>query len=159
MAANQRKADASELQNAVNALALSLDAFLVNGIQYGVLEQAIFGDFLQQTINDLLRDLDGLERSAGGIQPTLTRLRTKVQELIAVVRALCPFKTLAQPQVHALVSQVPLLRSECADLIQQLETELHVDRPFYRSRPAHSTVAMNEFLSNLHTAFAGAMGP
>jgi hypothetical protein len=38
-------------------------------------------------------------------------------------------------------------------LIEDLEGSLHTSKPFYPSRPEHSTVAVNHFLANLEGMF------
>jgi hypothetical protein len=48
MHTKQLTVDFPEVQEAIYGVALSLDAFLVNGIQYGVLQQAVFPGFLQR---------------------------------------------------------------------------------------------------------------
>lgn len=152
----------SKVQGAIYGVALSLDAFLVNGIQFGVLQRAVFDGFLQKTANNLLRDLASLEEQAPHApvlsQPQVTEalaaLRARCQELIDLVTGLSSFRDLSLEQLRATVSQVPLLREACVQRIQDLEGCFRIPKPFYPSRPAHSTVAVNDFLANLERAFA-----
>jgi hypothetical protein len=142
-------------------VALSLDAFLLNGIQYAVLQRAARDGLLQKASESLLSDLARLEEQAWRapvtdqprIRELLTSLRARCERLIEAVSGLSSFRTLSLEQVRSAVSQVPLLRGECVDLIQDLESWLHIAKPFYSSRPSHSTAAVNDFLANLERSY------
>lgn len=54
MHVKQLQVDIPDIQAAIYSVALSLDAFLMNGIQYGVLQEDIFLGMLQKTSNNLL---------------------------------------------------------------------------------------------------------
>lgn len=161
MTTRQFPVDLSEVQDAIYRLALSLDSFLVNGIQQGVLHRDVFPGFLDKTEQNLRRDLASLEEKAllvpGVSQPQVTAilasLMARCQQLIDLVNGLTAFKTLPLQQLRSTVSQVPLLRGECVRLIQELEACFRVPKPFYQSRPGHATAAVNQFLANLDRAF------
>ena len=51
------------------------------------------------------------------------------------------------------VARVRLLRADCVRELQALEASLHLPRPFYESRPAHSTAAVEAFLADLDNLF------
>ena len=133
------------LQAALYGVALALDAFLVNGIQYGVLQQAVFPGILEKTASNLLMTLTNLEQhgvraavtSPAKVREIQTALRAKCQQEIALVTALGSFRTLPPEQLHAIVSRIPLLREECAQLIQELEPCHRTPNPFYQTRPNH----------------------
>jgi hypothetical protein len=63
----QVQADIPEAQAALYRLALSLDEFLVNGIQFGVFQRDIFGGFLSKIAKALLGDLGNLEKQLGHV--------------------------------------------------------------------------------------------
>jgi hypothetical protein len=142
-------------------VALSLDAFLLNGIQYGVLQRAVFPAFLGKTSSILLRDLTSLEDQApqapGGSQPKVTEvlagLRAKCHQLIELIGGLSSFRTLPLQQVRVTVAQTLRLREECVQLIQELEGCFRTPKPFYSTRPSDSTATVTEFLGNLECVF------
>jgi hypothetical protein len=164
MTTKQMSVDFPEVQAAIYAVALSLDAFLLNGIQYGVLQQAVFPGFLQKTAGNLTRDLARLQEQAphapvGGQPRTaelLAALRSRCQELIDLVTALLSFKALSLQEVRSTVSRVPHVHGECVRLIQELEACLGSPNPFYQSRLSHSTAGVNDFLANLERVFSEA---
>jgi hypothetical protein len=152
--------DSADVQAAIYSIALSLDGFLLNGIQYGVLQPHLDG-FLQKTVSNLLNDLTALEEIT---QQTSTESQTKVVQTLGGLRAtchkltdlvieLCSFRAFSLPQLRSKVSQVPRLRKECVERIQALESCFGVAKPFYQSRPVHSTEAVNDFLTSLERVF------
>lgn len=161
MNTNQQPDDFPEIQRAIYGVALSLDAFLLNGIPYGVLLRDVIPGFLEKTANNLLRDLANLDEQARQTPPAdqakgteiLSELRSSCQQLIDHVTGLIPFRTLTLERLRSMVSQVPLLRGECVHQIQQLEACFQTPRPFYPSRPAHSTASVNQFLADLENLF------
>ena len=156
--------DFPEVQTAIYGVALSLDAFLVNGIQYGVLQRAVFTGFLQKTASTLLKDLAILEEQAAHASITheakvteaLAALRARCQQLIDLVTELNSFRDLPPQLLRSTISRVLLLRQECVELIQELEAQFRTPEPFYQSRPCYSTDAVNDFLGNLQRVFAEA---
>jgi hypothetical protein len=161
-----------DVQAAIYRVALSLDSFLMNGIPCGVIRQAYFNGFLQETAATLrtqLSDLETFIRQAPKDSQPKTRevlgaLKGKCQELIDLVTELSSFRDLPQQQVHDGVSKIPLVRGQCVHLIQELEGFFQTPKPFYQTRPAHSTTAVNDFLANLDRLFteewqAAAVGP
>ena len=88
------------------------------------------------------------------VEETLTTLKARCEELVGLVSGLGSFKTLSLEQVRSYTSRVPLLRGECVRLIEKLEEHLEVPKPFYGSRPSHSTAAINNFLAHLEGLFA-----
>jgi hypothetical protein len=150
-----------EIQGAIYRVALSLDAFLVNGLQYGVLRQFTANGFLQRAAGTLLSDLTSLEEQARRAPATsqlklteaLAGLRASCQRLVDLVMELRSFRTLSLEQLRSTVSQVPVLRDACVNQIQELEACLRTPEPFYQSRPAHSAAAVNGFLTNLEGVF------
>jgi hypothetical protein len=160
--AKHERNDFPEVQAAIYRVALSLDAFLLNGIQYGVLYRGVFNDFLlQKTAGNLLRGLASLEEQAsraprdglpkvGGL---LAALRTKCQQLIDLVNGLSSFRALSLEHVRLIVSQIPPLREACVQRIQELEGYFQTPTPFYESRPAASVASVNAFLANLERTF------
>jgi hypothetical protein len=164
MTTKQLPIDFPEVQAAIYGVALSLDAFLLNGVQYGVLQQATFPGFLEKTAGNLTRDLANLEKQvekgpvAGQprIAELLGALRTTCRQLIDLVTGLGSLRALSLEQVRSSVSLIPLLRGECVQLIQELEVSLGTPKPFYPSRPAHSSAAMTAFLANLERGFTEA---
>lgn len=157
----QLQDDFPEVQAAIYGVALSLDSFLLNGIPYGVIQRAVLPGFLEKTASNLLKDLAILEKHAPEAVPNkqtkvtevLAALRTKCQELIELVTGLCSFRTLPQQQLRSALSQIPLLRGECVQLLQELEVCFRTPKPFYHSRPSHSTATVNDFLANLERMF------
>ncbi len=148
-----------EVQAAIYRVALSLDSLLLNGISIGVVCGDVFNSFLQKTADDLLEALASLEQSASHapatLHPKITEvlgtLRAKCQQLIDLVTGLRTFRALPLQQLHSLVSQIPLLRGECVQLIPGLEDCFGTPKPFYQSRPSHSTATVNDFLNNLES--------
>lgn len=162
MSTQQLQDDFPEHQAAIYGVALSLDAFLINGILYGVLQREYLPDFLEKTAHNLFRELARLEALPPHIPPAsqskvadaLAALRSKCQQLIDLVSRLSLFRSLPLEQLRTTVSQIPLLRQACVQHIQELESYFQVPRPFYQSRPAHSTAAVNNFLADLENIFA-----
>jgi hypothetical protein len=161
MNTNQQQDDFPEIQAAIYRVALSLDSFLLNGIPYGVIHRDIFNGFLEKTATTLLTALVSLEEEARHTPTTnqakvtegLARLRSSCQQLIDSVSGLIPFRILSREQLRSMVSQIPLLRDSCAHQIQELEACFRTPKPFYPSRPAHSTASVNDFLANLEHFF------
>jgi hypothetical protein len=167
MSTTQQQEPFPEVQQAIYAVALSLDAFLVNGIQYGVLQQDAFEGFLDKVAGNLLRDLADLETKdlqvpANGeprARELMAALRAKCQQLIGLLTGLRSFRTCPLQQLGSSLSQIPLLRGDCVRLIQELESCFRTPRPFYQSRPAHSTANVNDFLTDLERTFLGQWSP
>ena len=159
MNTQQLEAGFLDLQSAIYGVALSLDAFLLNGIQYGVLQRVVFDDFLQKTALNLLRDLDSLDEHAERTSPRpviadiLTAIRARCQQVIDLVTSLSSFRSLPLPQVRLAVSRITPMREDCIWRIQELEALARTPKPFYRSRSEHSTAAIDDFLSGLERAF------
>ena len=161
MNTNQPQDDFPEVQAAIYRVALSLDAFLLNGIPYGVLHEAMFPGFLEKVADNLLTPLASLEghaphapdASQPKIREVLAAMRAKCQQLIDLVTGLLSFRTLPPQQVRATLSRLPLLRGECVQMLQELEVCFQTPTPFYPSRPSHSITTMNDFLANLDRMF------
>jgi hypothetical protein len=153
--------DFPDVQAAIYRVALSLDAFLLNGIQYGLLHRASSNDFLKKTAGNLLRDLASLEEQAlhapGDGQPRarelLAALRAACHQVIDLVTGLSSFRALSLDQLRSVVSQISPLREVCVQQIQELEGCFQTPTPFYESRPAGSVAAVSAFLANLERAF------
>jgi hypothetical protein len=164
MTAKQLSADFPPVQTGIYGVALALDALLMNGIQYGVLQQAVFPGFLQKTAGNLTRDLANLEAQlphgavAGGPRAAelLGALKARCQQLMDMVTGLTSFNALSLEEVRSIVSRIPPVRLECVQLIQELEACLGTPKPFYPSRPSHSTAAVKNFLAGLERVFAEA---
>ena len=164
MNTTQIPTDFPEVQAALYGVALSLDSFLLNGIPYGVLQEAMFPGFLDKVAGNLLRDLATLEQHApdtaaasqAKVRGLLASLRAKCQQLIDFVNGLRSFAGLPLQELRSLVARVPLLRGECVRLIQELEACFHTPKPFYQSRPGHSTASVDDFLASLEQAFVEA---
>jgi hypothetical protein len=162
MNTKQSSADVPEVQAAIYGVALSLDAFLLNGIQFGVLQPTVGNGFLQKTASNLLRDLASLEeqgRHAPATSPprvgeVLAALRATCQQVIELITGLSSFRTFPLQQLRATVSQIPVLRGECVQRIRELEACFQTPQPFYQSRPSSSSAAVNDFLANLQQLFA-----
>jgi hypothetical protein len=162
MSTKQLPVDFPEVQAAIYGVALSLDAFLLNGLPYGVLQRAVFPGFLQKTASNLMRDLASLEDQArrapvtspAEISEVLTSLRAKCQQLVDLVTGLSSFRALSLEHVRSTIYTIPILRESCVQLIQELEKCFRTPKPFYQSRPAHSTATVNDFLANLERVFA-----
>lgn len=152
--------DFPEVQAAVYGVALAVDSFLLNGIQYGVLHQLAEG-FVEHAASSLPRELDGLEEQVrrtpatdlGEVTELLAALRGTCQRLVELVTGLKPFRTLPREEVRAAVRQIPILRATCVQLIQRLEDCLRTPKPFYQSRPQESIAAVDSFLDHLEGAF------
>src|SRR4051812_24952512 len=86
MTTKQRPIGLQEVQGAVYRVALSLDAFLLNGIPYGVLQQVPAEGFVQKTTGSLLGDLVSLEEQVAHA-PVVGQPKTA--ELLASLRARC----------------------------------------------------------------------
>lgn len=161
MAVHQHQNDFPAVQGAIYGVALSLDSFLVNGIPIGVIQRMPVPGFLEKVAGNLwtaLADLgphvaEAPVASHAQIRDVLAALRAQCQQLIDLVTGLCAFKTLPVEQVRARVSQVPLLRSECVELIQELERCFQTPKPFYQTRPRYSAALIDAFLANLPQLF------
>jgi hypothetical protein len=161
MTATKNKSDYLELQAAITRVALALDAFLVNGIPNGVLNNAVFDGFLAKAAGSLLDQLTELEESAKGApvpsraktDEDLAALRTRCQQLIDLVTGLISFRTLPLAQVRAAVSRIAPLRAECMSLVEKVEAQCQTPEHFYQSRPSHSTTSLIAFLANLDAIF------
>lgn len=161
MNTKQLQDDFPEVQAAIYRVALSLDAFLLNGIPYGVIHRDLFNGFVAKTASNMMRELASLEVQAphaaianqSEVAAILAALGARAQQLIDLVTGLSSFRTQSLQQLRSTISQIPLLRGECVQLIQELEDCLQTPKPFYQSRPAHSTAAVNDFLTNLEGVF------
>lgn len=161
MNAQHHQDDFPESQTAIYRVALSLDSFLLNGIPIGTIHGDVHRGFLEKVAGNLLTELAMLEQYAsqtlGAGQPevreTLTMLRIKCQQLIDLVTDLRSFRSFSPEQLRSAVSRIPPLRGECVRLIQELECYFHIPKPFYQSRPDHSTTSVNAFLDNLERMF------
>jgi hypothetical protein len=161
MNANQQQDDFPEVQADIYRVALSLDAFLLNGIPYGVLQRTLLPGFLEKTADNLLMPLANLEQHALEapafiqleVREALGTLRTRCQQLIDLTTSLTSFKTLPLDQMRSAVSQIRSLRQDCVRLLQELEVCFRTPNPFYSSRPSHSTASINAFLANLEHMF------
>jgi hypothetical protein len=124
-----------------------------------VLQAATFNSFLPRAAGNLLRDVASLEeqslRAAGTREPkvreALAALRRSCQQLIDLETGLS--SALPLQQLKTVVSQLPTVRAECVQRIQELEAVCHTPQPFYQSRPSNSTVAVDNFLSDLERMF------
>jgi hypothetical protein len=153
--------DFPEVQESIYGAALSLDAFLLNGISYGVIHRDVLNGFLEKTAGNLLRDLAKLEEHAphapaasqSKVTTLMTALRARCQQMIDLVTELSSFRNFSPEQLRSTVSQVPLLREQCIQLIQELEHCFRTPKPFYPSRSPYLTDAMNGFLANLERMF------
>jgi hypothetical protein len=161
MNTKQLQEDFPEIQGTIYGVALSLDSFLLNGIPYGVMLREFLPGFLEKAAGNLLRDLASLEEQARRTPNTnpvqvaevLAGLRSSCQQLIDLVSGLIPFRTLSREQLRSMIGQIPLLRDACVHHIQELEACFRTPKPFYPSRPAHSTASVNDFLANLDHLF------
>lgn len=152
------QAGRTQLQEAVYRVALSLEAFFVNGIQYGVLRHSAFDGFLQKTSGNLLRDLASLEEqdarvSQARLSDLLAALKTKCGQAIHLAAEMTSFRRMPLQQVRASVSQLQLLRQACVQGIEAMETRLGTAKPFYSSRPSHAAASVNGFLDHLERSF------
>jgi len=159
MSIKELQVEISDVQAAIYRVALSLDAFLLNGIQYGVLQQDVFPGLLQKTSSNLLRDLASLEGpvpagSETKIAEVFTSLKEKCRHLIDHVAGLCSYKTMSLQQLHAALARIPTLREECVQLIQELEGCFPTSQPFYENRSNSSSAVVTEFLADLERMFA-----
>ena len=161
MTTKQRNVDSPEVQAAIYGVALSLDAFLLNGIPYGVWRPTEFRGFLQKTGGNLLRELAGLEGRVSQVliadQPKILEvvgaLKAASHQLIDVVTELRSFRDLPLQELRSTVARIPLLRADCVQRIQELEGYFQTPKPFYPSRPARSTATVNAFLADLERLF------
>jgi hypothetical protein len=142
--------DVHAIQRAIHRLALSLDAVLVNGLQYGVLQPVGGEGFLRKTIDTLMADLVRLE---GLVGTSAAPLRMHVEELTGMATALSPFRTWPLPLVEASVGRIRQQREACMLHIQQLETGLGVPNHYHLSRPTQAAAAVEAFLAQLDDAF------
>jgi hypothetical protein len=157
MNTDQHPEDFPEVQTAIYRVALALDSFLLNGIPYGVIHRDVFNGFLEKTAGNLRVELTRLEEYAAHasairqVEATavLAALKARCQQLIDLVTELYLFRTFPLEQLRFTVSQVSFLHGECVRLIQELENRFRIQQPFYESRPGHSMVSMNDFLTNL----------
>jgi hypothetical protein len=157
----QTPVDLPAIQEAIYRFALSLDSFLVNGIQYGVLQHVASEGFLERAAGNVVRDLVHLEEMAQPDLPArqtrvtemLSVLRAKCQQLIDLVRGLGSFRTLSHEELQQAVSQIPALREGCVQRIQEIEGCFQTPKPFYQSRPVHSTATVDGFLADLERLF------
>ena len=156
MTTKQIPVDFPEIQTAIYRVALSLDSFLVNGIQFGILLSVAAG-FALKTASNLLSDLKTLEDEAhlatiaseSKIAEILDSLRKTCQQLVELVLSLDSFRSFSPEELRTRVSRISPLRGECVGLIQELEGCFHTPKPFYQSRPIGSTAAVDNFLTSL----------
>jgi hypothetical protein len=154
--------DFPEVQAAIYRVALSLDSLLLDGISFGVICRDVFDGFLQKPAGVLLEALASLEQYAphapATLHPKVTEvlgtLRARCRQLIDLVNGLRAFRALPLQELRSMVSQIPPLREECVQLIQELEDCFGTPKPFYQSRPSHSTATVNDFLNNLEGVIA-----
>lgn len=157
MAVKQLPIESSDLQNGISKVALSLDAFLINGIQYSVLVQAGLTGLLTKTASNLIRDLDALEElishvpsiNQGKALSLLENVKSTSQELIQLVTGLIPFRSIPVPQWLPHVAEITQLRDQCVQQITDLETCLQTGEAFYSSRSSDSTTSVEQFLGDL----------
>jgi len=156
---NAKTAVVPETQSALWRVALSLDAFVVNGIPLGVIQGAVLPGFLEKVSGNLTRELDDLEKRAASHGLTdsaatpLTALRANCDALIRVVCELSGFRTLPLSLLHSAVQQVRDARADCVQTIQDLETQWGIAPEFYQSRP-QATQAADDFLAGLEQTIA-----
>jgi hypothetical protein len=157
---NTKTAAVPEMQSALWGVALSLDAFVVNGISLGVIQSICFPGFLAKVAGNLTRDLDDLEAHAVSQGPAgtgaalLKALRANCSELVRLVSELGEFRTLPLPQLRSAVNQVRDAREECVQAIRELEAHWGTAEKFHQARPAQAAQAVNDFLVNLEQTFA-----
>ncbi|HWG44880.1 MAG TPA: hypothetical protein VN688_19055 [Gemmataceae bacterium] len=162
MNTQQHQEDFPEVQTAIYRVALSLDSFLVNGIPYGVIHRDVFNGFLEKTASNLLMELARLEEHAPHvpvahqlkIKAILAAVQAKCQKIIEIVTELISFRDFPLEHLHSLVSRISILREESVSLIEELECCFQTPKPFYQSRPVHSTATMNDFFTNLEYTLA-----
>lgn len=154
--------DPVEIGAAIYRVALSLDAFVVNGIQFGVLQP---GDgFLEKTAGILRRDLEILEKEAvrlrGGdhsdAKTTVVSLKASCQRLTETVGKLAGFRAQPIRNVHSMASEVARLREECVGSLKKLEGVFQISKPFYQTRSVESSTAIKEFLCRLESMIVDA---
>jgi hypothetical protein len=161
MNTEQLQVNLPEVQAALYGVALSLDSLLVNGIPIAVFHRAAPEGFLHNLASNLMGDLEKLEEQAAhaaagrsGVPELLAELKTRCQQMVELLTGLIAFRTLELPQLRADVARIAPLRAECVRLIQELEACLQTPRPFYQSRPSHSTADVAAFLANLERIFS-----
>jgi hypothetical protein len=167
MTTDQPHEYASEVRASIDRVALSLDAFLLNGIPYGVLQREALPGFLEQAAGNLLTPLASLELQASqvpasgpaDVRQMLADLRAKCQQLIDHVTGLTSFRILPQEQVRTAVAKIPVLREECVQLLGKLEACLGAPQRVFPGRSSHHTAAVNSFLANLQRMFEVGRSP
>jgi hypothetical protein len=153
MAIKQLSAELIDLQKAVANVALSLDAFLLNGIQYGVLAPSGFANMLSKTTANLNRDLEVLEEFIDQDKALMSPLRATCQQLVGVVTELIPFRLLPTQQWLPKVALIPQRRAQCVQQLIELETRLQLGESFYSSRSSQSAQSVDQFLTVLEGLF------
>ncbi|MGL4550645.1 MAG: hypothetical protein ACRC33_05620 [Gemmataceae bacterium] len=131
-------------------MALSLDALLVNGLSFGVLQPAGGEDFLHGAAGTLLADLASLEARVRDIQAVAV-LRGDIEELTGVARGLITFREQPLPRVRAAVGRLLHLRTACLRHLQGLGAAIGVPEPSLR--PTHAASSVDAYLGQLDDAF------
>lgn len=160
MSTTEPRLESSEVEAAIHRVALSLDAFLVNGLQYGALGRVTADGLLTKAAASLLTDLASLAEQVRQAAPDqapvaegLAGLRAQCQHLVELVTGLKSFRTLPLEQVRGAAQRIVALRDTCAAHIRQLEISLRVPRSYSSSRPAIAAAAVERFLAGLEETF------
>lgn len=157
-----KTASPPDTQSAIYRVALSLDALLLNGIAYGILQAGVLGDVLVRAATSLQTDLASLEEHVQQLSTdrhdqacaAFASLQASCQELTALLHRLRSFRETPSEHLRADVARILLLREECVRRLQELEQCFQVDKPFYQSRSTSATAAIASFLATLEQLFA-----
>lgn len=142
--------DGQAIQGAIHRFALSLDAVLVNGVSFGILQPVGGEGFLRKTINTVMADLARIE---GQVGTSAAPLRLHAEQLVETALALAAFRSWPLSLVESTVDRLRRQREACMTQVRQLETAVGVPNHYHLSRPAHAAAAVEAFLSDLNDAF------
>lgn len=154
MNASLTPADASPSESATSRAVLSLDAFVINGISFGVFDPtaAARAGFVALAAGHLRRDAKRAQEGADAAgQARQGALWIEACErLIGAVFGLCDHERLSPEQVRAAVAGVLDAHRECVGWVEQLDPA----RRTGATRPARSAELVESFMSDLLGRFA-----
>lgn len=139
------------LQAALHRVALSLDALIVNGTQFGLLHPV--PGFLDKVAGILVADLGRLEASVGD-EAEVAALSAACSRALQRMKGLEGFRRQSWFDILASVAALIEERAAFMRLVREIEERLGIVQPFHLARSAHSAEAVDAFLTTLDKAFA-----
>ncbi len=140
----------------VTRAALALDSLIVNGIQFGILNE-MAPRFLEKTSDELHVAVEVLcdatnAHHPDGVKTLCEELRRTTQQLISLLGLLRTFRDMEPSQVRAACKEVRLLRDRIVNDIQDAEAMIERTDRFYDNRSIQSSAAIDYFLAELENS-------